>query len=134
MIGLRGRHDPFAAGELHARLETRGLVVRRRFDQDEIHDMRYQRPPAGLAKPSRVKPRRHERGAQRVHLHQWREVTRIAEVVGVFAARETRARRWLHRDDTHLLAAAQLRADERKGNAGKVRSTTGAGDDDVWVV
>ena len=58
----------------------------------------------------------------------------VAEVVGVFAARQRRAGRRLDRDDAALAAAAQLQAEEREGDAGEVRAAAGAADDDVGIV
>jgi hypothetical protein len=52
---------------------------------------------------------------------------RVAEVVGVPAAREAGAGGRLDRDDAHLAAAAQLRAEKREDDAG-------AADDHVRIV
>ncbi len=77
---------------------------------------------------------RDEGRAERVHLHQRREVRGVAEVVGVLALGQRRAGRGLDRDDAALAAAAQLQAEEREGEAGEVRAAAGAADDDVGIV
>ena len=81
-----------------------------------------------------MEARRREGRAQRVHLDERREVGGVAEVVGEFSARKARAGGRFDRHHAHLAPAAQLRADERKRDAGEVRPAAGAADDDVRIV
>ena len=69
-----------------------------------------------------------------MHLGKGCEVRGVAEIVGVAAPGEARARRGLDGDDAHVPAAAQLRAQEREDDAGEVGAAAGAADDDVRVV
>ena len=58
----------------------------------------------------------------------------VAKIVRVRPARETRARGGFDGDDLDFSAAAKLRADEWKRDAGEVRSTADAPDDHVRVL
>src|SRR5271167_1608252 len=69
-----------------------------------------------------------------MHLYQRRQVPRVPEIIGVFAARQARAGRGLAGDDARLGTATQARADKREGNAGEIASATGAADNDVGIV
>ena len=101
------------------------------LDQAQLLQVRDQRRHAVVAQSAGVEAGRHEGRAERVHLGERRHVPGVAEVVGVPPARQARAGRRLDGDDAHLLAAAQLRADERERDAGEVRAAAGAADDDV---
>ena len=83
---------------------------------------------AVVAQAARVHRRRDEAVAERVHRHQRRHPDRVAEVVGVDAARERRAGGRLGGDDADVLAAG---AQEREHEAGEVRAAADAADDHV---
>ena len=72
-------------------------------------------------------------GAERVHLHQRRQMPGVAEVEGVAPARQRRARRRLDRDDADVALVAQLLAEERERDPGEIRAAAGAADDDVGI-
>ena len=74
---------------------------------------------------------RDEGRAERVHLHQRRQVPGVAEVVGVFAAGERGTGRRLDGDDAHRLFLAQLLAEERERQPGEIRAAAGAADHHV---
>ena len=58
----------------------------------------------------------------------------VAEIVRVGPAREARTRGRLDATMSTLRSAAQLRAEEREGDAGEIGPAAGAADDDVRVV
>jgi hypothetical protein len=85
---------------------------------------------AVIAKTTRVDGRRDEVVPERVHGYQRRQLLRVAEVVGVRAARQGRAGVRFARE--HLdLPPADVLADEREGEAGEVRTAADAPDDCV---
>ena len=65
---------------------------------------------AVVAQAAGVHRRRHEVVAERVHRHQRGHPHRVAEVIGVGAAGQRRARGRLGGDEARLLAVAQVRA------------------------
>ena len=111
-----------------------GLRVGARFDQPELLQEADQRRHPVIAQPAGMEARRHEGRTERVHLDQRRQMPGVAEIIGVFAARQARAGRRLAGDDAQLAAAAQPRADEREGDAGEIAAAAGAADDDVGIV
>ena len=110
------------------------LLIGARLDQPKLVDVRDQRRHAVIAQAARMGRRGNECRAERVHLDQRGQVRRVAEVVGVFAARHRRAGRGLDRDEAALAPAAQLHAQVWERDAGEVRSAADAADDDVRVV
>ena len=109
-------------------------MIGARLDQAELVDVRHHRRHAVITQAAGVETRRNERRSQRVHLDQRRQVRGVAEVVGVFAARQRRACGRLDRDEAALAPAAQLQPEEREGKPGEVRAAAGAADHDVGVV
>jgi hypothetical protein len=107
VVGLGRRQDALGAREQHARLEAGVLRIGLGLDQAQFLQVRHHRRHAVVAQAARMEARRHEGRAQRVHLDQRRHVRGVAEIVGVFAARQARAGRGLRRD-ADLPAAAQL--------------------------
>ncbi len=101
VVGLRRRHDALGAGEGDAGLEALELVVGARLDQPELLQVTHQRCHAVITQAARVESGRDERGPQGVHLHQRRQVRRVAEVVGVRPSCERRAGGRLHGDDAY---------------------------------
>ena len=67
--------------------------------------------------------------AEGVHLHQRRHPCGVAEVVGVDAARERRARRRLDRGDLRVDLARELLPQEGEGQAREVGAAARAADD-----
>ncbi len=131
---FRRRHDALGAGELHASLEALHLMIGLGLDQAEFIGVRHHRAHAVIAQTTGVEAGRHERGAERVHLHQRRHLRGVAEVVGVFAAGQGRASRRLDRHDATLAATAQMQTDERERQTGEVRAAARAGDHHVRII
>src|SRR4051812_29878541 len=130
MRRLRRRHDTLAARELDTGVEASDLMVGARLDQAELRDMGNQRRHAVIAQAARMEARRNKSRAQRVHLHERREVGGVAEVIGILALGERGAGGRLDRDQAALAAATQLLAKKRKGKPREVRAATGTTDDD----
>ena len=93
--------------------------------------MGQQRRHAVVAQAPGVDGIGHEVVAQGVHLHQRGQPGRVAEVVGVDAVGERRARRRLDRPDGRVHRAGQLLAQEGEGQPPEVRPAAGAPDDQV---
>ena len=125
---------PSRARELHARLEAGDLVIGAGLDQAEVVDVRHQRPHAVIAQAAGMEAGRNEGRAERVHLDQRRQMRGVAEIIGIFSARQRRAGGRLDGDEAAPAAAAQLQAEEREGQAGEIRAAAGAGDDHVGIV
>ena len=134
MVGLGRRHDAFVLRKEDARLKTRYLVMSNRLDERQFLEMRDERRHAVIAQAAGVEARRYEGRPERVHFRQRRHLARVAEVVRVAPARKARARGRFDRDGADFPAAAELRPDEREGDAREVRPATGAADHDVGVV
>src|SRR5277367_3884701 len=100
------------AGEHHAGLEARVLVIGPRLDQPELLQVADQGRHAVIAQAPGVEAGRYELGAERMHLDQRGQMSSVAEIEGVSAARQRRACRRLDRDCTHALLLAQRLADE----------------------
>ena len=109
-------------------------MVGARLDQAELLGVRHQRRHAVIAQAAGVEAGRNEGRAERVHLDQRRQMRGVAEIVGVFAARQRRAGGRLDRDDAALAAAAQLQPEKRKRKPGEIRAAAGAGDHHVGIV
>ena len=92
---------------------------------------RDQRRHPVVAQAAGVDRVRDEVVAQRVHLHQRRHARRVAEVVGVRASRQRRARGRLDGADHRVHPAGQLLAQERERQPAEVRAAAGAADEDV---
>ena len=122
---------PSAARELQRGRERLVLPVRARLDHPLLDERAERRRVAVVAQPARVDRRRDEAVAERVHRHQRRQARGVAEVVGVDAARERRARRGLGREEAHVRALAQVAPDPRVREPGEVGPAADAADDDV---
>src|SRR5215211_4792007 len=96
---LRRGDDAFRLREEHPGLEGRVLGVGAGLDQTLVHQRRDYGRVAVVPEPAGVDARRHERVSQRVHLHERRRPGGVAEVVGVAALRERRARGRLDGED-----------------------------------
>ena len=96
---LPARHDPLGARKQHAGLKARVLMIGARLDEAEFLAMADQRRHPVIAQAAGMETRRDERGPQRVHLDQRRQMSRVPEIEGVFAAGQRRTGRWLDRDD-----------------------------------
>ena len=86
--------------------------------------------PLSIAHACRVGPPR-AHGSRR---NERSKVRRVAEIVRIGAAREARARGRLDGDDSYLAPTPQLRAQERKHDAGEIGTATSAADDHVGIV
>jgi hypothetical protein len=71
---------------------------------------------------------------ERVHRHQRREPDRVAEVVGVDAASQGRARRRFGGQEACLRLSAEHPAQEREGQPAEVGAAADTGDDDVGLL
>src|SRR5207302_170796 len=132
---LRGRNDSFATRELDRGLERGQLRYGDRLDHFLVVKLADERRHAVIAEAARVERRRDERVAERVHLHQRCQTDSVAEVIGVDAFRQTRARGWLDGDDAELLLLArELVAREGEAEPREVGAAAGAGDDDIGFV
>src|SRR5262249_11778729 len=129
--GLRRRQDPLGPGEPQPRLEALRLRLGHRLDQAQLVDVRPQRRHALVAQPARVDRVRHELVPEGVHLEQRGGPGGIAEVVGVHAAGERRARGRLDGAQHRVDPARELLPQEREHQTGEVRPAAGAADDEV---
>ncbi len=77
--------DPLGTRELHTGFKNFDLLIGACIDESEILDVGHHRCHAVIAQASRMEGRWNECGAERVHLHQRRQVSGVAEIVGVFA-------------------------------------------------
>src|SRR6476620_12442754 len=59
---------------------------------------------------------------------------RVAEIISVFAACQRRTGRWLDSDNAPPPSPAQLQAEERECETGKIRTATRTSDDDIGIV
>src|SRR5215213_1101905 len=75
----------------------------------------------------------YERVPERVHLHHGGGARSVAEVVGVAALGERRARSWLDGDDARVLPVLQVLADKGESHATEVRAPADAADDHVGI-
>ena len=121
-------------GEEHGRVEHVALEDRLALDNPLVEEVRQDGGDAVVAQAARVDARRLEHVAERIHRHQWREMAEVAEVVGVFAARQRRAGHGLDGDGAHLAALAQAVHEEGVGQAGDVGAAAAAADDDVGIL
>ena len=96
--------------------------------------MRNQRRHAVIAQAAGVNSRRNERRAQRVHLHQRRQVAGVAEVVRERSLGETGAGGRFHRHDARVALSLELAAQVGHHQPGEVRSAAGAADDHVRLI
>ena len=69
-----------------------------------------------------------------MHLYQRGQVPGVAEIVGVLAAGQGRTGSRFDGNHLHIFSAPQLFAEERKRNAGEIRSAAGAADDDIRII
>ena len=128
-----GGEVAFDAGELPRGGEDGGL-----FDGDGLHlafgvQFGEDGAHAVVAEAAGMVGGRDEIAAERVHLGERADMARVAEVIGVFAAREARAGGGLDGDETVFRFAAELFAHERGDEAGEIGSAARAADDDVWL-
>ena len=132
---LRSGEEALAPREAHRLRKDLSLLVRARLN-DLVLDQRAKgRRVSVVAQAACVDSVRDEAVAERVHLRDRSDADRVAEIVGVDAARERRARRGLRGDETSArLPALELVADERIRQAGEVRATADAADHDVRVL
>src|SRR3990170_2779362 len=121
VVRLGRRQDALGARELHARLEGRKLRHRDRLDETLVIELRHKRRVTVVAQAAGVNARGHEIVPQGVHLQERRESHGVAEVVGVFAFRERRARGRLDRHQPQLPARG-LVGEERERDAAEVRA------------
>ena len=87
-----------------------------------------------IAQPARMNSRRNKRTAQGVHLHQWGQMARIAEVIGKSALGHAGTGRRLHGHNARVALALDLAPHIRHRQTGKVRSAARAGDNHVRIV
>src|ERR1700730_9832359 len=88
MAALRRRHNALGARKHDPGLKTGVLMYRPRFYEFELLEVTDERGHSVIAQSAGVEAGRNERGAQRMHLHERREMRCIAEIVGVSPARE----------------------------------------------
>ena len=119
MRGFRGGNDAFGGGEELRRLETLDLVEGRGLDQPQFLRQADQRGHAVIAQPAGMDARRHEAVPQRIHLHQRRELGRVAEIVAILAAAHGGARMRFAGDKADL-AARELVAQEGEASPAKL--------------
>src|SRR5207302_1289353 len=81
-----------------------------------------------------VEARWYKGRTERMHLYERRQMPRVAEIIGVFAARQARTGRGLAGDDVRLGTTTQARPDKREGNAGEIAAAPGTPDDDIGIV
>ena len=85
-----GGHDAFGAGELDARRETLRLRFGDGLHEAELVDVADEGRHAVVAEPTGVDGVGHEVVTEGVHLHERRESSGVAEVVGVVPTGEAR--------------------------------------------
>ena len=133
MRGLGRRQRALGAGKLHRRLEDRCLLDGAGLDKALVVELGKRRAHAVVPEAARVRGGRYEVRPERVHLLQRAHPARVAEVVGVLAARERRAACRLDRDEAVVALAAQLLAHERRDDAHQVRAAARAAYYDVGL-
>src|SRR6516162_1795417 len=119
-VGLARRQDSFDARKLNSSFKAARLRQGARFDQPEFLQKANQWGHAVISQPARMEAGRHEGRTQGVHLYERRQMPRIAEVVGISAARQARAGGGLTGDHARLWTAAQPSADEGEGDSREI--------------
>ena len=128
---LRCRDEALGLREDFPRLERAQLVDRPRLDEACIEeDAQRGRGPV-VPQPARMDAGRHERVAQRVHLHEGRHLPCVAEVVFVPTLRHRGDGGRLDRDEARVRAPVDPFADRRVREAREVRSAADGTDHEV---
>src|SRR5215213_10968731 len=83
MRWLWRRNDPFRTAEEHRRLERRTLLDGRRLDEPLVEQHAHQRRGTVVSQTTGVDTGRDKGVSQGMHLHQRRELTGVAEIVGI---------------------------------------------------
>src|SRR5215208_5703887 len=122
MRHLGRRHDALRPGERHPGLEGGVLGVGPRLDESLVRERRDNGGVAVVTQAPGVDAAGDERVPERVHLHHRGGACGIAEVVGVAAFGERRARGRLDGHDARALPVLQVLSDEGKGEAAEVRA------------
>ena len=133
MRALGSGQDALAAGELDRRLEDLGLLDARRAQIPVVIELGEHGAHAVIAQPARVVGRGHEPAAQRVHLGKGGDARRIAEVVGVLAAREGGAACGLDGEEVDVVFAFELLPHEGRDEAAQIGAAARAADDEIGL-
>ena len=123
---LRCREDPLATGKGQRAGKALRLRNRLGFGQTEFVDVRHQWRHAVIAQTTGVDRGWDEVVAKRVHLHQRRHTSGVAEVVPILALGQARTRRRLDAPNGRVHPAGHLLAQERERQSAEVRAATGA--------
>ena len=78
---------PSVRANMHARLEAGVLMIGARLDQAELLQVADQRRHAVIAQAPGMEAGRDEFRSERMHLDERRQMSGVAEIEGVFAAR-----------------------------------------------
>ena len=134
MGGFGRGKDAFDAREFYRGLEHIHLAHRARFvDITVVVELAEDGAHAVISEPARVRRRRHEAAAQRVHLRKRRHPARVAEVVGELAAGERGTAHGLDGDEIGRRLAAQLVTHEGRHKSAEVAAAARAADDHVGI-
>jgi hypothetical protein len=117
-----------------SRFESRALMDGPGLDDALLREERDEGRHAVVAQPAGMDRRGHEVGAERVHLHEGRHLSGVAEVVGVLPSRDGGGRLRLHGDDPVVVLATKLLPDEWEDQAREVRAAADAADEDVGLL
>ena len=125
MGGLGCGNNTFSASKLEGTVETLCLRDRNRFDQTQLVDVRDQGRHPVVAEAACMNGLWNKSMTQRMHFHEWREPCGIAKVITILAFCESRARCGLDTPNSGIHVAGQLFAQKGKGEAAKIRTSTG---------
>ena len=123
--------DALALGEHDRRLEHLALLDRHGAEIPVVAELRDNGAHAVIAQAARVARRRHEAAAQRIHLGKRRDPRRIAEIIGIFAARHRGAARRLDADEFDIVLPLQFVPHEGRDEPAEVGAAAHAADDDI---
>ncbi len=132
---LRSGEDRLETGEERRGLKDLRLLHGAGFVKIAVvEELRENRAHAMVAQTAGVVRGRNEAAAERVHPRQRRDLAGVAEIVGIFAARERGTGGGLHRNEVRIRFAEQLILHERGNQAAEVRSAARASNHNVRVL
>src|SRR5215204_678530 len=131
---LGRRQDALRPGKRDPGLEGGVLGVGPRLDESLVRERRDYGGVAVVTQAPGVDAAWDERVPERVHLHHRGCAGGVAEIVGVAAFGERRARGRLDGHDARVLPVLQVLPDEGEGDAAKVRAAADTADHHVRVL
>ena len=133
MAALGSGQCSFSAGKDFCCLEDGGLLVSAGLEEAFVVELGQDGAHAVEAKSACMVGRGDELTADGVHLCQGANLSRVAEIVGIDAAGEARARGWLGSYYLIVGLSSEHFSEEGRGESAQVAASAGASDEDVGL-